>query len=167
MRVGWALAPHGIRDKLVMAAESAVLCHSSLSQLVVREYLASQPWRDQIKVFCELYAERRDTMLDALQASMPAGCRWTRPGGGFYVWLKLPDGLDSKVMLPRAISDRVAYVPGIGFYADGSGSGYLRLSYCYPEPPMIKEGVRRLAGVVKAEMELREAFGTWPGNHPA
>jgi DNA-binding transcriptional MocR family regulator len=167
MRVGWALAPHGIRDKLVLAAESAVLCHSSLSQLVVREYLASQPWREQIKVFCELYAERRDAMLGALQANMPAGCRWTRPGGGFYVWLRLPDGLDSKVMLPRAISNRVAYVPGIGFYADGSGSQYLRLSYCYPEPAMIKEGVRRLAGVVEAEVELREAFGTWPGNHPA
>ena len=65
---------------------------------------------------------------------MPPGCRWTRPGGGFYVWLRLPGGLDAKAMLPRAISARVAYVPGTGFYADGSGREYLRLSYCYPEP---------------------------------
>ena len=167
LRVGWALAPHGIRDKLVLAAESAVLCHSSLSQLMVREYLATQPWRQQIKTFCELYVERRDAMLDALQANMPAGCRWTRPGGGFYVWLKLPDGLDSKAMLPRAISARVAYVPGIGFYADGSGAEYLRLSYCYPEPARIREGVRRLAGVIEAEMDLRATFGGWPADGSA
>jgi 2-aminoadipate transaminase len=167
LRVGWALAPHGIRDKLVLAAESAVLCHSSLSQLMVREYLATQPWQQQIKTFCELYVERRDTMLDALDSSMPPGCRWTRPGGGFYVWLKLPDGLDAKAMLPRAISARVAYVPGIGFYADGQGQQYMRLSYCYPEPARIREGVRRLAGVVEAEMELRATFGSWPADGSA
>jgi 2-aminoadipate transaminase len=167
LRVGWVLAPHGIRDKLVLAAESAVLCPSSLAQLMVREYLASQPWREQIKVFCELYAERRDAMLGALEASMPADCRWTRPEGGFYIWLRLPDGLDSKRMLPLAISARIAYVPGVGFYADGSGAEYMRLSYCYPEPATIREGVRRLAGVIKAETELHEVFGSWPGDHPA
>jgi DNA-binding transcriptional MocR family regulator len=131
---------------------------------MVREYLASQPWQEQIKLFCELYAERRDAMLGALEASMPPGCRWTRPGGGFYVWLRLPGGLDSKAMLPRAISARVAYVPGTGFYADGSGREYLRLSYCYPEPAKIREGVRRLAGVVEAETELRATFGAWPAD---
>jgi 2-aminoadipate transaminase len=164
LRVGWALAPHAIRDKLVLAAESAMLCHSSLAQLMVREYLASQPWQEQIKLFCELYAERRDAMLGALETSMPPGCRWTRPGGGFYVWLRLPGGLDSKAMLPRAISARVAYVPGTGFYADGSGGEYLRLSYCYPEPAKIREGIRRLAGVVEAETELRATFGAWPAD---
>ena len=112
LRVGWAVAPPGIRDKLVLAAEAAVLCHSSLAQLMVGEYLANQPWREQIKVFRELYRERRDTMVDALAAVMPDGCRWTHPAGGFYVWLQLPPGLDSKSMLPRAISSRVAYDPG-------------------------------------------------------
>jgi 2-aminoadipate transaminase len=167
LRVGWALAPHGIRDKLVLAAEAAVLCHSSLAQLMVREYLTSQPWQQQVKLFCELYAERRDTMLGALEASMPDGCRWTRPAGGFYIWLKLPDGLNSKAMLPRAISGRVAYVPGTGFYADGSGGQYMRLSYCYPEPARIKEGVRRLASVIEAETELRATFGSLPADGPA
>jgi DNA-binding transcriptional MocR family regulator len=167
LRVGWALAPHGIRDKLVLAAESAVLCHSSLAQLMVREYLATQPWQEQIKLFCELYAERRDTMLAALESSMPPGCRWTRPAGGFYVWLKLPDGLDAKAMLPSAISARVAYVPGTGFYADGAGREYMRLSYCYPEPSRIREGIRRLAGVIEAEAELRATFGALPIDGPA
>jgi DNA-binding transcriptional MocR family regulator len=98
-------------------------------------------------------------MLAALQAFMPTGCEWTRPAGGFYVWLQLPDGLDAKAMLPRAISSRVAYVPGTGFYADGQGTRHMRLSYCLPEPDRIKEGVRRLTGVIEAEIELREAFG--------
>jgi DNA-binding transcriptional MocR family regulator len=159
LRVGWALAPPGIRDKLVLAAEAAVLCNSSLTQLVVGEYLASQPWREQIKVFRELYRERRDAMLDTLGAVMPEGCRWTRPGGGFYVWLRLPPGLNSKSMLPRAISSRVAYVPGTGFYADGGGTEYLRLSYCFPEPARIREGIRRLAEVIDAETEIRATFG--------
>jgi len=162
LRVGWAVAPAGIRDKLVLAAEAAVLCHSSLAQLMIGEYLASQPWREQIKVFRELYRERRDTMLETLSAVMPEGCRWTRPAGGFYVWLRLPPGLDSKSMLPRAISSRVAYVPGTGFYGDGGGADHLRLSYCFPEPARIREGVRRLAEVVGAETEICATFGGMP-----
>ena len=159
LRVGWAVAPAGVRDRLVLAAESAVLCQSSFTQLLVREYLATQPWREQVKVFRELYRERRDAMLDSLRASLPAGCRWTSPGGGFYVWLRLPPGLDAKAMLPRAITARVAYVPGTGFFSGGAGADHLRLSYCFPEPDRIREGVRRLAGVIDAELELRSTFG--------
>jgi len=159
LRVGWAVAPPGVRDKLVLAAESAVLCPASFAQLTVREYLSTQPWREQIKAFRELYRARRDAMLAALAATMPAGCDWTRPAGGFFVWLRLPEGIDSKAMLPRAVSARVAYVPGTGFFADGSGGGHARLSYSLPHPDQITEGVRRLAGVIDAELALREEFG--------
>ncbi|MFP3961755.1 PLP-dependent aminotransferase family protein [Actinomadura fulvescens] len=159
LRVGWVLAPHAVRAKLVLAAESAVLCHSSLTQLAVREYLTTQPWQEQIKGFRELYRERRDAMLDALESLMPEGCTWTSPAGGFFVWLSLPDDLDAKAMAPRAIAQRVAYVPGTGFYADGSGHRHMRLSYCYPEPHRIREGVRRLAGVIEQEIQLRDTFG--------
>jgi 2-aminoadipate transaminase len=158
VRVGWAFAPPAIRDKLVLLSESQVLCPPMLSQLAVAEYLSTQPWREQIKTFRELYRERRDAMLDALDALMPPGCTWTKPEGGFYVWLTLPDGLDAKVMQPRGIAERVAYVPGIGFYADGAGQREMRLSYCYPTPERIREGVRRLAGVVEQELELRATF---------
>jgi DNA-binding transcriptional MocR family regulator len=162
VRVGWAAAPPAIRDKLVLAAESAVLCHSSFSQLVVREYLATQPWREQVKDFREIYRQRRDALLDALSAQMPDGCRWTTPAGGFYVWLQLPEGINSKAMLPRAVSSRVAYVPGTGFYADGDGTDHLRLSYCFPPPDRIREGVRRLASVIEAEIDLCTTFGAMP-----
>lgn len=164
-RVGWALAPHAVRDKLVLAMESAVLSHSSFSQLAVGQYLTTQPWKEQIKSFRELYRERRDAMLGSLEALMPPGCSWTRPAGGFFVWMTLPEGLDSKAILPRAVAERVAFVPGTGFYADGSGARNMRLSYCYPEPDRIREGVRRLAGVVQQELMLRDTFGT--GSMPA
>ncbi|MCW2599318.1 MAG: GntR family transcriptional regulator [Frankiales bacterium] len=159
LRVGWVLAPHAVREKLVLASEASVLCPPALNQMVVVDYLSTQDWQGQIEVFKDLYRERRDAMLDALQTLMPAGTTWTRPTGGFYVWTTLPEGLDAKIMQPRAITARVAYVPGIGFYSDGQGQRDLRLSYCYPEPERIREGVRRLAGVVEAELELLDTFG--------
>lgn len=170
VRVGWAVAPHAVREKLVLASEATQLCPASLNQLVVSSYLATQPWQDQVKIFRELYRERRDAMLDALGALMPAGTSWTRPRGGFYVWATMPEGVDTKAMLPRAVTARVAYVPGTAFYADGLGAWSMRLSYCYPTPERIREGVRRLAGVVEEEMDLRATFGpsvgTGPGIHP-
>jgi DNA-binding transcriptional MocR family regulator len=160
LRVGWAVAPHGVREKLVLAAEAALLCPSNYAQLTVSQYLATQPWREQIKTFQEVYRERRDALLDSLQALMPAGTTWTIPAGGFYSWLTLPHGLDATAMLPRAVANLVAYVPGTGFYVDGQGRQNLRLSYCYPEPDRIREGVRRLAAVIEGELELAETFGT-------
>jgi 2-aminoadipate transaminase len=163
LRVGWAAAPHAVREKMVMASESTILCPSNFAQMAISRYLATQPWLDQIKIFRELYRERRDAMLEALDQYFPASAVWTKPRGGFYVWATLPEGIDTKAMLPRAITARVAYVPGTAFYADGFGSWSMRLSYCYPTPERIQEGVRRLASVIDEEMELRQTFGTING----
>ncbi|MFC5998879.1 PLP-dependent aminotransferase family protein [Quadrisphaera sp. GCM10027208] len=162
LRVGWALAPPGVRDRLVLASEAAILCPSAFAQAAVAGYLSRHDWRGQIKAFREQYLERRDAMLAALEDHLPTAS-WTVPGGGFYVWLGLPAGLDAAAMLPRAVTERVAYVPGTAFYADGSGGSHLRLSYCYPSPDRITEGVRRLAEVVRAETELIDTFGAAPG----
>ncbi len=160
LRVGWVLAPHAVREKLVLAAEAAVLCPPTFNQLVVADYLSTQDWQGQVAAFRGMYRERRDAMLDMLGQLMPAGTTWTHPTGGFYVWVTLPGELDAKVLLPRAITARVAFVPGTAFYADGSGRNHLRLSYCYPEPDRIREGVRRLATVLEEEVELRATFGS-------
>jgi aspartate/methionine/tyrosine aminotransferase len=112
-----------------------------------------------VKVFRELYRERRDALVESLTEHMPSGTTWTVPTGGFYSWIDLPPGVDSTAMLPRAVAARVAYVPGTGFFADGQGRHSLRLSYCYPEPDRIAEGVRRLAEVVHAELDMIELFG--------
>jgi DNA-binding transcriptional MocR family regulator len=106
-----------------------------------------------------MYRERRDAMIGALDDMMPPTTRWNVPHGGFYVWVTLPVGLDAKAMLPRAVTARVAYVPGTAFFADGFGAQSMRLSYCFPTPERIREGVRRLAGVIEEELELRATFG--------
>jgi DNA-binding transcriptional MocR family regulator len=160
LRVGWVLAPHAVREKLVLAAESATLCPPTLNQMIVSRYLATHDWQGQIKKFQESYRERRDAMLSALEQHMPAGCTWTHPDGGFYVWVTVPPGVDTKAMLPRAVTARVAYASGTGFYADSFGSRQMRLSYCYPTPERIKEGVRRLAAVLESEMDLMRTFGS-------
>src|SRR6478735_10830819 len=158
-RVGWVVAPHAVREKLVLASESAILCPSNASQIAISTYLATCDWQGQIKSYREQYRERRDAMVAALSEHLP-DATWNVPDGGFYTWVRLPDGLDAKDMLPRAVTARVAYVPGTAFYFDGSGADHMRLSFCYPTPERIREGVRRLAGVVAGERELVELFGT-------
>ena len=155
-RIGWALVPQALKEKLVIAAESSILCPSNFAQLSISGYLADQPWREQIAEFCKLYKVRRDAMRESLEKYFPEGVTWTHPEGGFYFWLTLPEGLDTKAMMPKAIAAKVAYVPGTAFYADGFGSRSMRLSYCYPTPERIRDGVKALAGVVKAEIEALE-----------
>jgi DNA-binding transcriptional MocR family regulator len=161
-RVGWVLAPPAVREKLVIASEAQILCPSAYAQAAVSTYLSTMPWQDQLKAYREIYRERRDTMLGALADLMPAGTRWTRPDGGLFVWATLPGGLDAKAMVPRALRERVAYVPGTGFFADGTGAAYLRLNFSFSAPDRIREGIRRLAGVVEQELDLRAVFGTLP-----
>lgn len=154
-RIGWALVPQALREKLVIASESSILCPSNFAQMAISSYLADQPWRDQIASFCKLYKARRDAMLDSLDQYFPKSATWTKPGGGFYVWVTLPPEIDTKAMMPRAIVAKVAYVPGTAFYADGFGSWSMRLSYCHPTPERIREGIKALSGVVNEELERR------------
>ncbi|MCU1558600.1 MAG: PLP-dependent aminotransferase family protein [Microbacteriaceae bacterium] len=156
-RVGWALAPHAIREKLILANEAAVLSPSSFSQLMISEYLSGADWKGQIDTFRGIYRERRDAMLSALAEYLPQ-LSWTVPNGGFYVWATMPDHLDSKAMLPRAVKELVAYTPGTAFYADGNGRNNIRLSFCYPTPSFIREGIRRLSTVINGELDLLNTF---------
>jgi DNA-binding transcriptional MocR family regulator len=158
IRLGWVLAPPAVRRRLVLINEAQILCPSMLTQLMISEYITHYPWRDQVKAFRELYRARRDALLRALELHAPDGLSWTRPAGGFYSWVTLPEGLDAKVLQPRALAHKVAYVPGIGFYADGQGQRNLRLSYCLPEPSRIEEGVQRLSSALREEIELRSLF---------
>jgi len=158
-RVGWVLAPHGVREKLVLAQESATLCPPVFSQFAISDYLANQDWKGQINVFKDMYRERRDAMLTALAEHMPEGSTWTHPAGGFFVWVTLPEGIDSQAMLPRGVDARVAFVPGPAFFADGGGARNVRLSYCFPTPDRIRLGVQRFADVIRGELEVMSTFG--------
>ncbi len=158
LRVGWALVPQSIKDKLVIASESSILCPSNFTQMTISSYLKDQPWRDQIASFVDLYRVRRDAMLESLDAHFPKEATWTKPGGGFYVWVTLPPEIDTKAMVPKAIVAKVAYVPGSAFYADGFGSWQMRLSYCHPTPERIREGVKALGAVIKKELASRAGY---------
>lgn len=158
-RVGWVLAPHAVREKLVLAQESATLCPPVFSQFAIGNYLTNHDWRGQVDVFRDMYRERRDAMLSTLTEVMPAGTSWTHPAGGFFVWVTLPEGLDSQAMLPRGVNARVAFVPGSAFYADGQGARNVRLSYCFPPADRIRIGVERFANVVRHELEVMATFG--------
>ena len=161
MRIGWALAPHAIRAKLILASEAAILSPGMFGQMFLSSYLNNYDWYGQVKVYRAMYAERCKAMLDALDEYMPE-CSWTKPVGGFYTWVTLPEGLNARSMLPRAVKAQVAYVSGTAFYYDGRGTDHMRLSFCYPEPDRIREGVRRLAGVVNAEKQLVDMFCVAP-----
>ncbi len=157
-RVGWALAPTAVAARLVLANENALLCPSTFAQLSINEYLRTYDWYQQVKEYREMYRERGRAMQGALEEYMPM-CSWNSPEGGFYTWVRLPEGLDAQAMLPRAVTNLVAYVSGTAFYADGQGRDHMRLSFCYPTPERIEEGVRRLSTVVRAEAELVDMFG--------
>ncbi|WP_396599609.1 PLP-dependent aminotransferase family protein [Frigoribacterium sp. R86507] len=165
-RVGWALAPHAIREKLILANESATLSPNSFGQFVITEYLDQADWRGQIETFRDLYRERRDAMISALGEYLPS-LTWNVPDGGFFVWVGLPAELDSKAMLPRAVKELVAYTPGTAFFADGDGRQNIRLSFCYPTPESIRTGVARLANVVNGELDLLRTFSPASLSNPA
>ncbi len=156
-RVGYVLAPPAIRDKLVLANESAILCPTSFGQMMISEYLDTADWKGQINTFREVYRERKDAALAAMHEFLPK-LHTTRPDGGFYLWLTLPEGIDSTAMLPLAVKELVAYTPGTAFFGDGTGQKYLRICYSYPTPENIRIGIKRLSNVINLQTELLETF---------
>ena len=157
-RVGYVLAPPAIVQKLVLAQESAILCPSAFSQMLISEYLSKSDWQAQIETFRGVYRERRDAALSAMKEYLPK-LSTTKPDGGFYLWITLPEGLDSKAMLPLAVKELVAYTPGTAFYGDGTGQNKLRVCYSFPTPENIKVGIKRLSNVINLQTELRATFG--------
>ena len=158
-RVGYVLAPPALRDKIVLAQESALLCPSMFSQMMISEYLAIADWRKQVDTFRGVYRERKDAALDAMREYLP-NLKTTQPDGGFYLWVTLPDQVDSKAMLPLAVKELVAYTPGTAFFGDGTGQQHLRICYSYPTPENVKVGIKRLASVINLQTELLETFGS-------
>ena len=157
LRVGYVLAPPAIREKLVLANESAILSPATFAQMLVSEYLSISDWKGQINTYRKLYQEKRDAALEALEQYLPR-VKTTRPNGGFFLWLTLPEGLNSKEMLPLAVNELVAYTPGTAFYGDGRGANNIRVCFSHPTAANVKVGIQRLAKVVNLQLDLLDTF---------
>ncbi|SLN43198.1 2-aminoadipate transaminase [Pseudoruegeria aquimaris] len=149
LRVGWVCGPKAVIARLVLMKQAADLHSATLNQMAIAE-VAAAIYAPHTAMLRETYSARCAAMLSALKTHMPEGVRWSEPEGGMFVWLTLPKGLDAAVLLKRALeTQRIAFVPGAAFYADGSGRDTLRLSFSCASPALIEDGMKRLGTVIR------------------
>jgi 2-aminoadipate transaminase len=151
IRMGWIIANKSIIDKLVMAKQPADLCSSSFTQSILYEFCRRGLLKPHIKRLVHAYRRKRDAMLEALNKYMPedSGIDWTHPEGGLFLWLTLPDHIDTEEIFPKSIEKKVAYVMGSAFHFDRSGKNTMRLNFSYPSEEQIDTAIQRLADLFK------------------
>ena len=149
LRIGWVIAPTEVIKKMVQAKQGADLQCSTFDQYVAYELLQGDWMKDHIQTLRKVYKERRDAMLQAFEDFMPEGTTWTRPQGGLFLWLRLPEGCNATELFPIAVEEKVAYVPGEPFYPNGGPLNTMRLNFSACNPETIRVGVERLARMVR------------------
>jgi 2-aminoadipate transaminase len=164
IRLGWAVAPPPVMEKIVLGKQASDLCTSTLTQYFVREYFAEGKWRRYIEELVEIYRRRRDVMLDSLRGHFPAQATWTEPEGGLFIWATLPEYIDTGDLLAKALRDDVAFVPGQAAYVDDRGRNSMRLNFSGVNEDEIREGIRRIGKVIAEQVDL---YGALTGEHPA
>ena len=148
LRLGWVVAPVEVIKKLVQAKQGADLHTSTFDQMMAYEVVSDGFLDEHVKEIKETYRQRRDAMLTAMDQRFPDGTTWTRPQGGLFLWVSLPEGVDCEELIKEAIEQKVAFVPGTAFYADGSGHDSLRLTFATCPSDMIDEGIKRLGKAI-------------------
>jgi 2-aminoadipate transaminase len=148
VRLGWAAAPADVSAQLVSGKQNTDQCAGALGQRLFEEYVRRGWIDEQLELSRALYRRKCERMLAALGRFMPPGARWTRPGGGFFSWLTLPDGGDSVELAARAVEQGVGIVPGTLFFSDDRGGDSVRLSFSLVDEPLIDDGIERLASLV-------------------
>jgi len=144
VRIGWAVAAKPVISQMVLLKQAADLHTSSINQMAVHG-VAEACFDTHVEQLQAVYQRRRDVMLAALDEHMPEGVDWTRPEGGMFIWVTLPEGMDGARLLARSLeTERVAFVPGQAFFADGSGQNTIRLSFSNSNHASIEEGISRL-----------------------
>ena len=150
LRVGWVCAAKPVIAQLELIKQASDLHSPTINQMAVH-HVAERIFDQHVATVREAYRERRDAMLAALETHMPEGVSWTRPEGGMFIWLTLPAHLDGARLLESALkTQKVAFVPGGAFFADGSGQNHLRLSFSCTAPPVIDQGIERLAAAIRS-----------------
>lgn len=150
LRIGWVCAASEVIGRLVLMKQAADLHTPTINQIVT-DKVARAVFEPHVAKVRATYAARRDHLLAALAREMPDGVTWTRPEGGMFVWVTLPEGMDGADLLARSLrTEKVAFVPGRAFFADGSNSNTIRLSFSCATPAMIDEGMARLGRLIRA-----------------
>ncbi len=151
-RVAWIDAPAPLAAKFEMAKQAEDLCTGGLDQRVIHEACRRGVLQRRLPLLRRHYREKRDVMVDALTREFGTEITWPSPRGGFFLWAKLPEPIDSDVMIARAVAQGVIYVAGEAFFVDGSGSHFLRLAFSAPSHDKIREGITRLAATIREEL---------------
>ncbi len=152
IRLAWVVAPPEVIRKLVQAKQGTDLHTSSFNQLVTYEVAKGGFLDRHVKLIRDVYSERRDVMLGAMDAYFPPGVEWTHPEGGLFLWGILPESMSSADVLKSALEEKVAFVPGGPFYANGGGHNTMRLNFSYSNPEKIREGISRLGRVISGKV---------------
>jgi 2-aminoadipate transaminase len=158
IRLGWAVTPPPVMQKVVLGKQASDLCTSTLTQFFVREYFRDGSWREYIESLVEIYRRRRDAMIEALGRYLPPQASWTEPDGGLFIWATLPSYIDTTDLLAKALRKDVAFVPGQAAYVDGRGRNSMRLNFSAGSEDEIREGIRRIGRVVEEQVELYGAL---------
>jgi 2-aminoadipate transaminase len=154
LRLGWIVAPPEVIVKLVQLKQGADLHTSTFNQIIAYEVARDGFLDEHVKKIRDVYRERRNVMLKALEEFFPAEVSWTHPQGGLFLWVTLPEGMDCRKLFQVAVKENVAFVPGDSFYTnDGNGLRNMRLNFSNAKPEQIREGIRRLSIAVKKQME--------------
>ncbi len=168
IRLGWAVAPPPVMEKIVLGKQASDLCSSTLTQHFVREYFGEGRWREYIADLVEIYRGRRDTMVEALREHFPAQATWTEPEGGLFIWATLPEYIDTGDLLAKALREDVAFVPGQAAYVDETrGRSSMRLNFSGVGEEEIREGVRRIGRTIAEQVELYGALTSNSAAPPA
>jgi 2-aminoadipate transaminase len=148
MRLGWIIAEPQTYQQLVIAKQATDLHTNTVAQRAAHRYLSENSADEHIARIRAVYGERCMAMLDALTKYFPPGVLWTRPEGGMFVWVELPESVNSEDLLTRAIEEKIAFVPGAPFFADQKRHNFMRLNFSNQSTQKIEEGIARLASVL-------------------
>lgn len=153
IRLAWIVAPEEVISKIVQGKQGADLHTSTFNQMVAYE-VAKGGFLDQhVRTIRKVYGERRDVMLKSMEMYFPDGVSWTHPQGGMFLWVTLPEGINTVEMFEKALKLKVAYVPGTSFYAKGGGANTMRMNFSNANPEMIVDGITRLGKVIQEAIE--------------
>lgn len=153
IRLAWVIAPPEIITKLMLAKQGADLHTSTFNQMVAHEVAKGGFLNEHVKHIRKVYKERRDVMIDTLAEHMPPGVIWTKPEGGLFLWATAPKCVDCQDLFEDAVKEKVAFVPGFSFYAEGGGYNSMRLNFSNADPEHINDGIARLARVMKTHIK--------------